>query len=65
MSDNKKSELEKRVTQHLGRIYKDVLNQNDINQMSENFLSHVVESQKYLPKHITEEGESWSEKTIV
>ena len=60
-----KSELEKRVTQHLGRIYKDVLNQNDINQMSENFLSHVVESQKYLPNHITEEGESWSEKTIV
>ena len=33
MSDNKKIDLEKRVSQHLNRIYADVLSKNDINQL--------------------------------
>ena len=65
MSDNKKLDLEKRVSQHLNRIYADVLSKNDINQLSSSLLEHVIESQNDMPLHVTEDGESWSQNTIV
>ncbi len=65
MSDNKKLDLEKRVSQHLNRIYADVLDKNDIKQLSSSFLEHVIETQNDLPLHVTEDGESWSQNTIV
>ena len=65
MSDNKKLDLEKRVSQHLNRIYADVLDKNNINQLSDSLLEHVIETQNDMPLHVTEDGESWSENTIV
>ena len=65
MSDNKKLDLEKRVSQHLNRIYADVLEQNNINQLSNSLLEHVIETQNDMPLHVTEDGESWSQNTIV
>ncbi len=65
MSDNKKLDLEKRVSQHLNRIYADVLDKDDIKQLSSSFLEHVIETQNDLPLHVTEDGESWSQNTIV
>ena len=65
MSDSTKLDLEKRVSQHLNRIYADVLSKNDINQLSSSLLEHVIESQNDMPLHVTEDGESWSQNTIV
>ena len=45
MSESKKLDLEKRVLQHLNRIYSDVLDSNDIDQLSNSLLDHVVETQ--------------------
>ena len=44
MSDNKKLDLEKRVLQHLNRIYADVLERKHINQLSSSLLEHVRNS---------------------
>ena len=64
MSENRKSDLEKRVLQHLNRIYTDVLNQKDIDQLSCTLLEYVVTSKDDMPNHITEEGQAWSQNTI-
>ena len=65
MSDSKKLDLEKRVVQHLNRIYADVLDKKNIKQLSSSLLEHVIETQNDMPLHITEDGESWSQNTIV
>ena len=65
MSDNKKLDLEKRVSQHLNRIYADVLDKNDVNELSSSLLEHIIETQNDMPLHVTEDGESWSQNTIV
>ena len=65
MSTKKQIELEKRVYQHINRIYKGNLNTDAINQLSKNLFEHVVASEQYLPKHITEPGTAWSESTCV
>ena len=65
MSDNKKLDLEKRVSQHLNRIYADVLDKNNVNELSNSLLEHVIETQNDMPLHVTEDGESWSQNTIV
>ena len=65
MSDNKKLDLEKRVSQHLNRIYADVLDKNNVNELSSSLLEHVIETQNDMPLHVTEDGESWSQNTIV
>ena len=65
MSDSKKLDLEKRVLQHLNRIYADVLEKKHIKQLSSSLLEHVIETQNDMPLHITEDGESWSQNTIV
>ena len=64
MSDSKKLDLEKRVLQHLNRIYADVLDKKNIKQLSISLLEHVIETQNDMPLHITEDGESWSQNTI-
>ena len=65
MSDSTKLDLEKRVLQHLNRIYADVLDKKNIKQLSNSLLEHVIETQNDMPLHITEDGESWSQNTIV
>ena len=65
MSDSKKLDLEKRVVQHLNRIYADVLDKKNIKQLSSSLLEHVIETQNDMPLHITEDGESWTQNTIV
>ena len=65
MSDSKKLDLEKRVLQHLNRIYADVLDKKNIKQLSSSLLEHVIETQNDMPLHITEDGESWTQNTIV
>ena len=65
MSDSKKLDLEKRVLQHLNRIYADVLEKKHIKQLSSSLLEHVIETQNDMPLHITEDGESWTQNTIV
>ena len=65
MSDNKKLDLEKRVSQHLNRIYADILDKNNVNELSSSLLEHVIETQNDMPLHVTEDGESWSQNTIV
>ena len=65
MSDNKKLDLEKRVSQHLNRIYADILDQNNVNELSNSLLEHVIKTQNDMPLHVTEDGESWSQNTIV
>ena len=65
MSDSTKLDLEKRVLQHLNRIYADVLDEKNIKQLSSSLLEHVIETQNDMPLHITEDGESWSQNTIV
>jgi len=65
MSDSTKLDLEKRVLQHLNRIYADVLDKKNIKQLSNSLLEHVIETQNDMPLHITENGESWSQNTIV
>ena len=65
MSDNKKLDLEKRVSQHLNRIYADILDKNNVNELSNSLLEHVIETQNDMPLHVTEDGESWSQNTIV
>ena len=65
MSDSKKLDLEKRVLQHLNRIYADVLEREHIKQLSSSLFEHVIETQNDMPLHITEDGESWSQNTIV
>ena len=65
MSDDKKLDLEKRVLQHLNRIYTDVLDKKNIEQLSTSLIEHVIETQNDMPQHITEDGESWSQSTIV
>ena len=65
MSDSTKLDLEKRVLQHLNRIYADVLDKKKIKQLSNSLLEHVIETQNDMPLHITEDGESWSQNTIV
>ena len=42
MSDSKKLDLEKRVLQHLNRIYADVLEKKHIKQLSSSLLEHVI-----------------------
>ena len=65
MSDSTKLDLEKRVLQHLNRIYADVLDKKHIKQLSSSLLDHIIETQNDMPLHITEDGESWSQNTIV
>ena len=65
MSDSTKLDLEKRVLQHLNRIYADVLDKKNIKQLANSLLEHVIETQNDMPLHITEDGESWSQNTIV
>ncbi len=65
MSDSTKLDLEKRVLQHLNRIYADALDKKNIKQLSNSLLEHVIETQNDMPLHITEDGESWSQNTIV
>ena len=65
MSVNKKQELKKRVLRHINRIYCDNLSDNEINELSQNLADHVISSQVNLPTHITEDGESWSESTVI
>ena len=65
MHTKKQIELEKRVYQHISRIYKGNLDTDAINQLSKNLFEHVVASEQYLPKHITEPGTAWSESTSV
>tara|TARA_Y100000022_G_scaffold184427_1_gene179452 strand:- start:119 stop:1873 length:1755 start_codon:yes stop_codon:yes gene_type:complete len=65
MHAKKQIELQKRVHQHINRIYKGILDGNAINQLSKNLVEHVIASGKYLPEHITEPGTSWSESTTV
>ena len=65
MTDDRKLDLKKRVLQHLNRIYADVLNENEITELSTSLLEHVIETQNDMPLHITEDGESWSQNTIV
>jgi len=65
MSDNKKLDLEKRVSQHLNRIYADILDKNNVNELSNSLLEHVIKTQNDMPLHVTEDGESWSQNTIV
>ena len=65
MHTKKQIELEKRVYQHINRIYKGNLDTDAINQLSKNLFEHVVASEQYLPKHITEPGTAWSESTSV
>ena len=65
MSDSEKLDLEKRVSQHLNRIYSDVLDKKNIKQLSSSLLEHVIETQNDMPLHITEDGESWTQNTIV
>ena len=65
MSDSEKLDLEKRVSKHLNRIYADVLDKKNIKQLSSSLLEHVIETQNDMPLHITEDGESWTQNTIV
>jgi len=65
MSDKKEEELKKRVFRHITRIYTDNLKEKDIAQLAKNLTEHVISSQSNLPIHITEDGESWSENTVV
>ena len=65
MSVSEKLDLEKRVSQHLNRIYADVLDKKNIKQLSSSLLEHVIETQNDMPLHITEDGESWTQNTIV
>ena len=65
MAENKKENLEKRVNQHIDRIYDSILNSDELTQLTDSILSKIIESQNELPKHITQEGEPWSERTIV
>ena len=65
MSINKKQELKKRVLRHINRIYSDNLSDDKIIELSQNLAEHVISSQINLPPHITEDGESWSESTVV
>ena len=65
MHTKKQIELEKRVYQHINRIYKGNLDTDAINQLSKNLFEYVVASEQYLPKHITEPGTAWSESTSV
>ena len=65
MAENKKENLEKRVNQHIYRIYEGILNSDELTQLTDSILSKIIDSQHELPKHITQEGEPWSEKTIV
>ena len=44
MSDSEKLDLEKRVSQHLNRIYADVLDKKNIKQLSSSLLEHVIEN---------------------
>ena len=62
MPKNKKQELEKRVSQHIKRIYKDNLKDDEIESLSEKLLEHIIFSQSDLPTHITEDGAQWTEK---
>ena len=65
MPKNKKQELEKRVSQHIKRIYKDNLKDDEIESLLEKLLEHIIFSQSELPNHITEDGTQWTEKTAV
>jgi hypothetical protein len=65
MVENKKENLEKRVNQHINRIYKGILTSDELTQLTDSILSKIIDSQNELPDHITQEGESWSERTIV
>ena len=65
MTDDRKLDLQKRVLQHLNRIYADVLKENEITELSNSLLEHVIETQNDMPLQITEDGESWSQNTIV
>ena len=65
MHTKKQIELEKRVYQHINRIYKGNLDTDAINQLSKNLFEYVVASEQNLPKHITEPGTAWSESTSV
>ena len=65
MSVNKEQELKKRVLRHINRIYSDNLSDNEIIELSQNLAEHVISSQVNLPIHITEDGESWSESTVI
>ena len=42
MPKNKKQELEKRVSQHIKRIYKDNLKDEEIESLSEKLLEHII-----------------------
>ena len=65
MAENKKENLEKRVNQHIDRIYAGILNADELTQLTDIILSKIIDSQNQLPEHITKEGEPWSESTIV
>ena len=65
MFENKKQEFEKRLSQHIKRIYKDNLKNEEIDSLSEKLLEHIICSQSELPTHITEDGIQWSEKTAI
>ena len=65
MIDKKKENLEKRVNQHIDRIYKGILNVDELIQLTDSILSKIIDSQNQLPEHITQEGEPWSESTMV
>ena len=65
MTDKKKENLEKRVNQHIDRIYEGILNVDELTQLTDSILSKIIDSQNQLPEHITQEGEPWSESTMV
>ena len=65
MVENKKEKLEKRVNQHINRIYEGILTADELIQLTDSILSKIIDSQNELPDHITQEGEPWSERTIV
>tara|TARA_Y100000768_G_scaffold62372_1_gene42586 strand:+ start:2815 stop:4563 length:1749 start_codon:yes stop_codon:yes gene_type:complete len=65
MSEITKDNLKKRVNQHIERIYKDLLSEDELQQFSDSIVSRIISYQDNLPEHITKDGESWCENTVV
>ena len=53
MAENKKENLEKRVNQHINRIYEGILTSDELTQLTDNILSKTIDTQDELSDHIT------------
>ena len=45
MVENKKENLEKRVNQHINRIYESILTSDELTQLTDSILSKIIDSQ--------------------